>query len=96
MTEAGDRLRPARRCQGSDSAPRPAFVINSRHLLFCAAMLSGITGLTLLQDLRSIDWFTIGPCVIMVTWLCMVTLNVFVLLDGADIEGPASLWYPGS
>lgn len=94
MAEAGDRLRPAQRSQGIDSVPRLASPINWRYPLLYAEILSGITGLTLLQDLRSIDWFTIGLCVIMVTWWCRVTPSVLVLLVARTLRAPPQYGVP--
>jgi hypothetical protein len=64
-----------------------AFLLNGRYVVFYVVILSGIAGLTLLQDPREIAWHRIALYVLLVTWWSMVALNVFVLMDGAGFEG---------
>jgi hypothetical protein len=64
-----------------------SFLLNWRYLVFYLILFSGIVGLTLLQDPTSSSWFQIGVYVVLVTWWSMVALNVFVLMDGAALEG---------
>lgn len=64
-----------------------SFLLNWRYALFYLILLLGIAGLTLLQDPLSINWYRIAIYVVLITWWSMVALNVFVLMDGAGLQG---------
>ena len=53
-----------------------SYRLGRRYLVYYLVLLSGIIGLTLLQDPTSISWFQIFGYVIAVTWWSMVALNV--------------------
>ncbi|UCG84179.1 MAG: hypothetical protein JSW38_05015 [Dehalococcoidia bacterium] len=64
-----------------------SFLLNWRYAFFYLILLLGIAGLTLLQDPLSINWYRIVIYVVLITWWSMVALNVFVLMDGAGLQG---------
>jgi hypothetical protein len=64
-----------------------SLLLNWRYVLFYLVLLLGITGLTLLQKSDPIAWYHVALYVLLVTWWSMVALNVFVLMDGAGLEG---------
>jgi hypothetical protein len=74
-----DMQRPPRDRPRSSVRTTASYRLDRRYLVYYLVLLSGIIGLTLLQDPTSISWFQIFGYVITVTWWSMVALNVFVL-----------------
>lgn len=65
-----------------------SFLLNWHYVIFYLILLAGIIGITLMQDPLAINWYQIAIYVVLITWWSMVALNVFVLMDGATLEGP--------